>query len=85
MTRKPQKPRRMSVKSHPLWGFVRALGDRQFMPTAVRVAAVVGTLLFAINHGSAVMRGKMTRDRWISSILTYLVPYPDSSPYSSQS
>ncbi|WP_446410817.1 nitrate/nitrite transporter NrtS [Coleofasciculus sp.] len=41
----------------------------------IKVAAVVGSILFMINHGSAVVQGKMTRDRWISGLLTYLVPY----------
>ncbi|MFP4104039.1 MAG: nitrate/nitrite transporter NrtS [Coleofasciculus sp.] len=36
---------------------------------------MVGSILFMINHGSAVVQGKMTRDRWISGLLTYLVPY----------
>ncbi|WP_017662337.1 nitrate/nitrite transporter NrtS [Baaleninema simplex] len=55
--------------------FFAALLDREFRPTALRVAAIVGTLLFALNHGSALLKGKMTRDRWISGVLTYLVPY----------
>jgi len=38
------------------------------------VALVVGSLLFAINHGSAVLRGEMTRERWLR-LFTYLVPY----------
>ena len=55
--------------------FLKALLDPEFMPMAVRVAAVVGTILFAINHGSAVIQRQMTRDRWISGLLTYGVPY----------
>lgn len=53
----------------------KALFNRQFAPSALRVALIVGTLLFAINHGSALARGKMTRGRWASAALTYLVPY----------
>ncbi len=45
------------------------------MPTALKVSAVVGSLLFTINHGSALLKGQMNRDRWISAALTYLVPY----------
>jgi hypothetical protein len=41
---------------------------------AVRVALVIGTLLFVINHGAAVRSG-MTQARWLSAGLTYLVPY----------
>ncbi|NEP47338.1 MAG: hypothetical protein F6K65_00175 [Moorea sp. SIO3C2] len=45
------------------------------MPTALRVALVVGSLLFVINHGSALLQGQMTQQRWISAGLTYMVPY----------
>ncbi len=47
--------------------------QNQFM--AMKVAMVVGSLLFLINHGQAVMNGKMTRSRWISGLMTYCVPY----------
>lgn len=45
------------------------------MPMALKVAAIVGTVLFIINHGAALTQGKMTRSRWLSGLLTYLVPY----------
>ncbi|WP_407641964.1 nitrate/nitrite transporter NrtS [Calothrix rhizosoleniae] len=32
-------------------------------------------MLFIINHGTTLMAGKMKRERWISAVLTYLVPY----------
>ncbi|NET48132.1 MAG: hypothetical protein F6K09_05275 [Merismopedia sp. SIO2A8] len=47
----------------------------EFRPTALRVAVVVGTVLVMVNHGSAILTGKMHRDRWVSAFLTYLVPY----------
>ncbi len=56
-------------------GFGMALLDKELMPTALKVAAVVGSILFALNHGSALWQGKMTRDRWISGLVTYFVPY----------
>ena len=43
--------------------------------TAMRVALVVGTLLFTINHGSAVMQDEMNSQRWVSAVLTYAVPF----------
>lgn len=43
--------------------------------SAIRVALVVGTILFAINHGSALLEGSMTGGRWVSVLLSYLVPY----------
>lgn len=52
-----------------------ALRNREMMPTAIRVALVVGTILFMINHGSALAEGKMSRSRWFSALLTYIVPY----------
>ncbi|PSN17793.1 hypothetical protein C7271_15875 [filamentous cyanobacterium CCP5] len=56
-------------------GFVRALGQPQYRPTALRVALVVGSILLVLNHGSAILQGQMTQIRWGSALLTYLVPY----------
>ena len=42
---------------------------------AVRVAAVVGTLLFAINQADVVLRGEATPLVAAKVALTYLVPY----------
>ena len=58
-----------------LQGYCAAVLDRKLMPTALKVAAVVGTILFVVNHGSALVQGKMTRSRLLSGLLTYLVPY----------
>ncbi len=55
--------------------FIPALVDPELIPTAMKVAAIVGSLLFTINHGTALVQGKMTKQRWVSGILTYLVPY----------
>jgi hypothetical protein len=51
------------------------LGNKKMMPTAVKVALVVGSILFTINHGAALIKGQMTGDRWIAATLTYIVPY----------
>lgn len=51
------------------------LSDKNMMPTALRVALVVGSILFMINHGAALINGKMSSDRWIAATLTYIVPY----------
>ncbi len=56
-------------------GYFAALVNPLLAVRAVRVALVIGTLLFVINHGAAVRSGTMTRTRWISVGLTYLVPY----------
>ncbi len=55
--------------------FCLSLFDPDLMPTALKVSLVVGFIPFAINHGSALLKSQMSRDRWISGGLTYLVPY----------
>ena len=51
------------------------------------MALFIGTVLFIINPGSALWKQKMTKQRWISGLLTYLVPYAVSihGQYLSQS
>ncbi len=56
-------------------GFFASLLSPEVMPSAFRVAVVVGSVLFAINHGKALMSGQMNGDRWLSVTLTYVVPY----------
>jgi len=55
--------------------FAKALIDPNLAPTALRVALVVGSLLFTINHGAALVKGEMNRNRWLSGLITYLIPY----------
>jgi hypothetical protein len=69
------------------YAFVRdterpALRCRRYAPVygpvlrqAVRVAAVVGTLLFAINQADVVLRGDVTLLVVAKVTLTYLVPF----------
>jgi hypothetical protein len=56
-------------------GYLAALVTPYLAVRGLRVALVIGTLLFVINHGAAVRSNTMTRSRWISAGLTYLVPY----------
>lgn len=58
-----------------LRGYLAALIDPIYRTNALKVAAIVGSILFAINHGAALTQNKMTRTRWISGLLTYCVPY----------
>jgi len=51
---------------------------------AVRVAAIVGTVLIAINHGDAILSGDISPLRWFRIVLTVCVPYCVST-YSSVS
>jgi hypothetical protein len=55
--------------------YFQCLIEPKLAKTAVRVALFVGTLLFIINHGAALLQGQMSRERWISGLLTYIVPY----------
>lgn len=65
MAFKPQTIRQIQV----------TLAQEQCRIKAIRVALCVGTLLFTINHGSAVMNGEMSAVRWASGLLTYTVPF----------
>ncbi len=56
-------------------GFLLALIDPTYAKKGAQVAVVVGTLLFAINHGTALVKGKMSTGRWLSVLMTYAVPY----------
>lgn len=56
-------------------GYIVSLADPEFIPTGLKTAMFVGSLLFLINHGPALARGEMTRERWISVSLTYIMPY----------
>ena len=42
---------------------------------ALVTAAVVGSILVVINHGDALLTGRMTRERTLKSLLTIAVPY----------
>jgi hypothetical protein len=55
--------------------YLGSLVDGEFMPTGLKTALVVGSLLFIINHGLALSRGEMTAERWGSVSITYLMPY----------
>jgi hypothetical protein len=58
-----------------LYPMTLSLNTPIYNPTALRVALVVGSVLFVINHGEAVVTDNMTRARWFSALLTYGVPY----------
>ena len=42
---------------------------------ATLVALIVGTILVAINHGDAIVRGDVTLGRALRIVLTVMVPY----------
>jgi len=48
---------------------------RPHLAETIRVALVVGTVLFAINQLDVVLAGKATWATWLKAALTYLVPF----------
>jgi hypothetical protein len=56
-------------------GYIISLFDAELIPTGLKTALFVGTLLFLINHGAAFLRGDMSQERWVSVVLTYVMPY----------
>jgi hypothetical protein len=56
-------------------GFCRAWVSPVFRSIALKVSLIVGSVLFLVNHGAAVIEGEMTTERWLSAAVTYLVPY----------
>jgi hypothetical protein len=57
------------------FGFCQAWVNPAFRVTALKVSMVVGSVLFVVNHGAALLGGEMTIERWLGAIVTYLVPY----------
>ncbi|KST67990.1 nitrate/nitrite transporter NrtS [Mastigocoleus testarum] len=55
--------------------FGASLVNPNYAPIGVKVAIVVGSILFIINHGTTLIKGKMNQERWISATISYLVPY----------
>ncbi|MCH8348188.1 MAG: nitrate/nitrite transporter NrtS [Proteobacteria bacterium] len=53
--------------------FINAALERSVVIRALKVTAVVGTILVAINHGDVFVGGGEIN--WFKIILTYMVPY----------
>ncbi len=51
------------------------LQNPDFVPGAIRMALVIGSLVFTINHGEAFLKQEMTRNRWVSASLSFVMPY----------
>lgn len=47
----------------------------EIVQRAAKVAAIVGTILVAINQGSFILAGELSTALFIKIPLTYLVPY----------
>ncbi len=55
--------------------YLKALVQSSYSVPAMKTAAIVGTVLFLINHGVAIWNSQMTLGRWVSGAFTYVVPY----------
>lgn len=49
--------------------------ERSVVRRALRTMAVVGTILIAINHGGALIRGDVDSEHVLQICLTLLIPY----------
>ena len=63
----------------PTASFWQLVCEPTIVRRALKVAALVGTLLLLINHGEAVWNGELDGPRLIRIGLTYLVPYAVST------
>jgi len=48
---------------------------RPHLRPTIRIALVVGTVLFAINHLDVVLNGRATTGTWVKGATTYVVPF----------
>jgi len=46
-----------------------------YLKKTLRLAFVVGSVLFALNHLDEVMRGHATLGVWVKGAVTYLIPF----------
>src|SRR6266567_3440108 len=53
----------------------RVVAYPPFLRKTIRIALIVGAILFAINHLDEVLAGKATAPVWIKGVLTCLVPF----------
>ena len=49
--------------------------EASVLKRALKVAAVVGSILAVINHGDTIITGHVTLKHWVQVALTFLVPY----------
>jgi hypothetical protein len=63
----------------PTWNKWPEIGRVIFYPPylkkTLRVALIVGSILFVINHLDEVLRGEATYAVWMKGAITYLVPF----------
>ena len=60
-------------------GWWAAFRQRHVIARGLKTAALVGTILAAINHGPAILSANMDIGRWAQLVLTYAVPFAVST------
>jgi hypothetical protein len=63
----------------PTWSrwheIFRVVGYPPYLKRTVRVALIVGSILFSINHLDEVIAGRATAVTWIKGVVTCFVPF----------
>ena len=63
------------MSAEPVPGWWELALSRGVVRRAGLTALIVGTVLIAINHGDALLRGEFTHERIAKMLLTVMVPY----------
>jgi len=67
----------------PTWANARealsVVTYRRHLRATIRIASLVGTVLFAINQLDVVVTGRATAATWVKAAVTYLVPFTVSN------
>jgi hypothetical protein len=68
-----------AARTAPTWTrwheVFRVVAYPPYLKRTLQIAAVVGAVLFAINHLDEVIEGRATRSVWIKGAITLLVPF----------
>jgi hypothetical protein len=71
--------RLVTASAPPTWSTwrqaVAVVAYRPHLRKTIAIAAVVGSILFAINQLDVVIRGEATTVVWVKAAVTYLVPF----------
>lgn len=69
----------VGVPGRPSWSTHRqalaVVGHRPHLRASLRIALVVGSVLFAINQLDVVLHGDATTVTWLKGAVTYVVPF----------
>ena len=71
--------RLLRMNSAPTWSTRRealhVVAHRPHLRATLRIALIVGTVLFVINQLDVVLAGHATTSTWVKAAVTYLVPF----------